>query len=251
MQPIEQEVTEFTATGERLQNLPPQQAPTDPNFDTDSYVRNLQRQIKEGEENSFETNETEDLLKNAEQVQVQPMKFDGKQIRVSNVNVVKAPKSGNKNIVPIVFVIILVIALIGIAVYIFAFSGLFKKPLPISFEKPDGWSERVCAIPYNSPDEFKSVYEQKDKSNYRMEKDAQGVYTFNVDSKYENGKIVFVDANDLKKTYPADAAKNLTTTGEVVGEDIVKDKVYNQNSQQSSLISVTESSAASAADSGN
>ena len=173
LQPIKQEATEVTATGERLQNLPPQQAPTDPNFDTDSYVRNLKRQMKEDHnvETSFDTQQ--DIIRQAEQVQVQPMKFDGKQLRGQNVDRVSASKHKNKTVAPIIIVVVLILALVGIAVYIFFFSGLFKKDFTISL-KADGWGDEVYAIYYNDEDEYKNIDTEKDRSKYKMDKNSDG-----------------------------------------------------------------------------
>ena len=114
--PLEQNDVAIGPTGERLSALPPQQAPTDPNFDTDSYVKNLKRQIKNDQRQSQQAGQAIDVERMAENVEVKPMKFDGKAIRGTNVNVVTAPKTSNKLIAPIIVVVILVIALIVVAV---------------------------------------------------------------------------------------------------------------------------------------
>ena len=245
LQPIEQEVSEFTATGERLENLPPQQTPTDPNFDTDRYVRNLQRQIKEDQLVSKEENHTEDIIKQAENIPVQTMKFDGKHIRVNNVDVVKAPKQSNKNIVPIVLVVILVAALIGIAVYIFAFSGIFNKQLNVSFDKPTAWDDVVYAIPYTDKSEFKETWnkmssDSKLKESYKMTRNTGDVYTFKVDSKYKDGYIIFTD--DKGNFYPAGTLEDLIS-GSVSGAKIENNKTYQVDStSKASVASTAESS---------
>ena len=241
LQPIEQEVSEFTATGERLENLPPQQTPTNPNFDTDSYVRNLHRQIEADQGNSQDANPQEDILREAEKVQVQPMKFDGKQIHVSNVNVVKAPKQVNKNLVPIIIVVLLVLALIGIAVYIFAFSGLFNKKVNVTFDMPTAWqSSEVYAIPYNTVEDYKTADEKK--SDYKMTKDTGSIYTFEVDSKFKDGYIIFKDSKG--NVYPADALEKYDQ-GVLKGAKIENNKTYNPNAGGSSSVASTTSKSTS------
>ena len=244
LQPIEQQVSEFTATGERLENLPPQQAPSDPNFDTDSYVRNLQYQMKAGQMNSQETDQQEDILKNAEKVQVQPMKFDGKQIRVSNVNVVKAPKEGNKNLVPIIFVIILVIALIGIAVYIFAFSGLFKKQISVTFDKPTTWSDNIYAFPYANAEEYKTTRADSAKvTACKMEKNSNGTFTLKLDPEYKGKYVIFVDLNDEKNVYPENALAQYESAGTINGVLIEDGKTYQFDLSGNSSAASSEPSA--------
>ncbi len=113
----------MTATGERLDNLPPQQVPSDPNFDQTSYVRNLKRQMYEDRISAKNSTAEDDLLQKAESVEVKPMKFDGKEIRGTRVNVVTAPKNeSNKAIVPILIIIILVLAL-GVIAYFMLFGN--------------------------------------------------------------------------------------------------------------------------------
>ena len=244
LQPIEQQVSEFTATGERLENLPPQQAPSDPNFDTDSYVRNLQYQMKAGQMNSQETDQQEDILKNAEKVQVQPMKFDGKQIHVSNVNVVKAPKEGNKNLVPIIFVIILVIALIGIAVYIFAFSGLFKKQISVTFDKPTTWSDNIYAFPYANAEEYKTTRADSAKvTACKMEKNSNGTFTLKLDPEYKGKYVIFVDLNDEKNVYPENALAQYESAGTINGVLIEDGKTYQFDLSGNSSAASSEPSA--------
>ena len=244
LQPIEQQVSEFTATGERLENLPPQQAPSDPNFDTDSYVRNLQYQMQAGQMNSQETNQQEDILKNAEKVQVQPMKFDGKQIHVSNVNVVKAPKEGNKNLVPIIFVIILVIALIGIAVYIFAFSGLFKKQISVTFDKPTTWSDNIYAFPYANAEEYKTTRADSAKvTACKMEKNSNGTFTLKLDPEYKGKYVIFIDLNDEKNVYPENALAQYESAGTINGVLIEDGKTYQFDLSGNSSAASSEPSA--------
>ena len=173
------------------------------------------------------------------------MKFDGKHIRVNNVDVVKAPKQGNKNIVPIVLVVILVAALIGIAVYIFAFSGLFKKQINVSFDKPTAWGETVYAIPYTDMKELKEFNDKmnadpKVKDSYKMTKDTGSIYTFKVDSKYKDGYIIFMD--DKGNFYPADSLTGLIS-GSVSGAKIENNKTYKEeDTSKASVASTAESS---------
>ena len=187
LQPIEQEVSEFTATGERLENLPPQQAPTDKNFNTDLYVHNLKRQIKEDQSISQANRQKEDILKGAEKIETQPMKFDGKEMRGAKVNVVKAPNTSNQKMVPIVVIAILVVALIGIAIYVFS-SGILKpKTAAITFEKPASWSDTVYV--YIEQEGKKNA----DKPGEAMTKGTGNTYTYNVREDLTKGKIIFSD----------------------------------------------------------
>ena len=226
-----------------MENLPPQQSPTNPDFDTDSYVRNLHRQIEADQGNSQDVNPQEDILRQAEKVQVEPMKFDGKQIHVSNVNVVKAPRQANKNLVPIIIVVLLVLALIGIAVYIFAFSGLFTKKISVSFEKPSTWQgTEIYAIPYKTVDDYKAA--DAKKSEYKMTKDTGDIYTIDIDGKFKDGYIIFKDNKD--NVYPADALEKYTKDGTLKGAPLQEDKRYKQEttSKASSESSKTTSKAA-------
>ena len=231
LQPIEQQVSEVTATGERLQNLPPQQAPSDPDFDTDSYVRNLQQQIKDDQNSSKESVDTQgEILRQAENVDVKPMKFDGKQLKGANVNVVKAPKKANKNLMPIVVVVILVIALLGIAAYIFFFSGLLNKDVNIKFKKADGWSDTVYAVTFNNKSELN--YDPKDPASLAkcsqaavMSKESDGSFTLKVKDEYKEGRVFFVDSNG--NTCPDKVIDDLNDTNkDEVGFKVEKDKEY-------------------------
>ena len=192
----------MTATGERLENLPPQQTPTDANFDTDSYVKNLKRQIKQDAINTRRTEKSEDVLKKAESVQVEPMKFDGKQLRGATVNVVTAPKQGNKNIGPIAVAIVLFIALVAIAIYIFMFSGLIGGKTEIKFIKPVGWEDTVYAYVYNTGDDLSTKTPVVDfaKEEYKMVKESDGTYSYKVGSNYKDGYVIFFDGKNI---YPS------------------------------------------------
>ena len=200
--------------------------------------------MQAGQMNSQETNQQEDILKNAEKVQVQPMKFDGKQIHVSNVNVVKAPKEGNKNLVPIIFVIILVIALIGIAVYIFAFSGLFKKQISVTFDKPTTWSDNIYAFPYANAEEYKTTRADSAKvTACKMEKNSNGTFTLKLDPEYKGKYVIFIDLNDEKNVYPENALAQYESAGTINGVLIEDGKTYQFDLSGNSSAASSEPSA--------
>ncbi len=173
------------------------------------------------------------------------MKFDGKHINVNNVDVVKAPKQGNKTIVPIVLVVVLVAALIGIAVYIFAFSGIFNKQLTVSFDKPAAWEENVYAIAYTDMNEFKEITQKMNsdptlKDKYKMTKGTDGIYSIKLDSKYKDGYVIFTD--EKANYYPEDVVQGLIS-GKVNGAKIENNKVYKfDNTKTTSVASTAESS---------
>ena len=127
MQPIQQERTELTSTGERLSDLPPQQVPSDPNFDQTSYVKNLKKQMYAGKMGMNDNNVIQEEAWQKNDVVAQPMKHDENAKVVGGnmgVNRVTAPKTQNKVILPAIIIIILIIAL-GVTAYI----TLFKNPL--------------------------------------------------------------------------------------------------------------------------
>ncbi len=234
LQPIEQEVTEVTATGERLQNLPPQQAPSDPNFDTDSYVRNLHRQIKEDQKVETHVDTQREIIRQAEKVQVQPMKFDGKQLRAQNVDVVKAPREKNKTLAPIIIVVILVLALVGIAVYIFFFSDIFKeKDFSIKL-KADSWGDEVYAVYFNDPKDIvnANISTSEAREKYKMTKESDGTYSIKLDNSYDGGYVIFINAegNVAKSTYPSLNGSGLKITKDKTYE-VVADKTTSSPSK--------------------
>jgi len=127
LQPIQQERSEVTSTGERLSDLPPQQVPSDPNFDQTSYVKNLKRQMYAGKMGMNDNNGIQEEAWQQKEVAAEPMKHDeNAKVVASNmgVNRVTVPKTPNKVIVPVIIIVILMIAL-GVTAYI----TLFKNPL--------------------------------------------------------------------------------------------------------------------------
>ena len=126
LQPIREERTELTATGERLSDLPPQQVPSDPNFDQTSYVKNLKRQMYAGKMGLDGNNVIQEDEWKKNDVVAEPMKHD-ENAKVVNrnmgVNVISAPKEQNKIIAPAIIILVLLIAL-GITAYFV----LFRNP---------------------------------------------------------------------------------------------------------------------------
>ena len=243
----------MTATGERLENLPPQERMGDANFDTDSYVNRLQYQIEADRRKNATKTIEEDFLKDADKVEVQPMKFDGKQIKVNtSANVVRTPKTHNKNLVPIIIVVILALALIGTAVYLFFFSGLFKKQVTISFDKPSSWSDTVYAFYYKDTEELKTLSDDtlkdtKKLEDFKMTANGDTTYTIRIDGKYADGYVIFFD--DKNNAYPEDAILKIAM-GQLGGEKIVSGTMYSkpittsQASQPSVSSEVSEVTAA-------
>ncbi len=115
------------------------------------------------------------------------MKFDGKQLRGAKVNVVTAPKNTNQKIVPIVVIALLVVALIGIAIYVFSSGVLKPKTATITFEKPASWSDQVYV--YIEQDGKKNA----EKPGELMTKSTGNKYTYNVREDLTKGKIIFSD----------------------------------------------------------
>ena len=221
LDPIVQERQDVSPTGERLENLPPQQVASDPNFDTDSYVQNLQRQIQNDQANTQREIHKDDVVKKAENVEVQPMKFDGKQLRGANVSVVTAPSKSKNLILPITIVIILIIALIVIAVVMLsgnssestetsgdtstsasASTSTTKAGRNVTFEKPADWGNDVYAYVYvldpNGDDAKKLAVWPGEK----MQNDGNGKYSYTVDGDYVDGLIIFNDGKDGGHQYP-------------------------------------------------
>ena len=221
LDPIVQERQDVSPTGERLENLPPQQVASDPNFDTDSYVQNLQRQIQNDQANTQREIHKDDVVKKAENVEVQPMKFDGKQLRGANVSVVTAPSKSKNLILPITIVIILIIALIVIAVVMLSGNGsestetsgdtstsasastsTTKAGRNVTFEKPADWGNDVYAYVYvldpNGDDAKKLAVWPGEK----MQNDGNGKYSYTVDGDYVDGLIIFNDGKDGGHQYP-------------------------------------------------
>ena len=231
LQPIEQEQTEYTATGERLENLPPQQTPTNPNFDTESYVHNLKRQIREDQSLSQQNRQHDDVIKNAEQVEVKPMKFDGKPIKGATVNVVKAPSGSHKALAPIIIVVILVLALLGIVFYIFSSGILNPKTANISFTKPDSWDDEVYVYVFDGNNK------NAERPGQKMTKGDGKTYTYVVDENLTNGKLIFSDGNKPNSNrYPLTDDEALT---------VEKDKTYTTSSKNATNTASSKSSASS------
>ena len=179
LQPIQQERTELTSTGERLSDLPPQQVPSDPNFDQTSYVKNLKRQMYAGKMGMNDNGGIQEEAWQQRDVVAEPMKHDeNAKVVAANmgVNRVTAPKTQNKVILPVIIIVILMIAL-GVTAYI----TLFKNPLgsgggasstasdssetssastvsssskSVKFKEPDNWGDELYTYVYSD-----SVYE--------------------------------------------------------------------------------------------
>ncbi len=197
----------MTATGERLESLPPQQVPTDPNFDQTSYIKKLKREMYQGKMGGSANNNAEDdILQKAENVEVKPMKFDGKEIKGQRVNVVTAPQTKNTAIVPAIIIIVLILALAVVAYFV-----LFgNNPLggsqessaaniagTVTFEKPEDWGDTICAYVFiDGTDELSSW------PGSSMTKQDDGTYTFVIPEHYKDAYIIFNDGKN-KNQYPS------------------------------------------------
>lgn len=157
------------------------------------------------------------------------MKFDGKQMRAATVDVVKAPKTANKAVGPIIIVVILVIALLGVVAYIFMSGVLNPKTLDISFTKPDGWKDDVYV--YVVDGENKNAAYPGEK----MQKGTGNTYTYKVSENLKNGKLVFNDGANSHR-YPLEDKDALT----------IEDKKTYSTSSTNSSTSSTASKASTA-----
>ena len=222
LQPIQQEKAELTSTGERLSDLPPQQVPSDPNFDQTSYVKNLKKQMYAGKMGMNDNNVVQEESWQQNNVVAQPMKHDENAKVVGGnmgVNRVTAPKTQNKVIVPAIIIIILIIAL-GVTAYI----TLFKNPIGsgnttstgetsgvstavgtsgsslengVKFKKPDKWKDDVYAYIYKGEDDDKE--ENAVWPGEKMTAESDGTYSYVVPEELADGLIIF---NDGVKQYP-------------------------------------------------
>ena len=116
----------MTATGERLSDLPPQQVPSDPNFDQTSYVKNLKRQMYAGKMGMDSNNTVQEDEWKKNDVVAEPMKHDENAKVVGGnmgVNRITAPKTQNKVIAPVIIIVVLLIALAVVA-----YIMLFRTP---------------------------------------------------------------------------------------------------------------------------
>ena len=240
LQPIQQERSEMTSTGERLSDLPPQQVPSDPSFDQTSYVKNLKKQMYAGKMSGGDSGMNEDIFTNNSNVVAQPMKHDENAKVVSvNVNRVTAPKSQNKIVAPIIIILILVIAL-GVVAYI----TLFQNPLggdenesssttssqssetssasskteskssstsagTVKFKKPDNWESTVYAYVY--VDEGSGRTENAKWPGEEMTDNSDGTYSYDVAKEFESGMIIFNDNTTGRKAnkYPQSGANSI------------------------------------------
>ena len=163
------------------------------------------------------------------------MKFDGKQLRGATVNVVTAPKQGNKNVGPIAVAIVLFVALVAIAIYIFMFSGLIGGKTEIKFTKPSDWGDTVYAYVYNTGEDLSSKKSfDFTKSEFAMTKESDGSYSYKVGSSYKDGYVIFTDGENY---YPSKDN----------GSKTENEKVYSAPGSEST--SSDESGASSAAES--
>ena len=173
-----------------------------------------------------------------------PMKFDGKEVRGVNVNVVSAPQASKKNlIVPIVIVALLVIAMIVIVLFMFKGSDgsgegqttgssvassqavttssgasaaggdkAAASEITVKFKKPDAWGDSVNVYVYSGGTELSKWPGEK------MKKEADGTYSFTIPSTIEKPLVIF---NDDKSQYPL---------RDKVGLDAVDGKTYSVES---------------------
>ena len=206
LQPIEQQHSEVTATGERLENLPPQQVPSDPNFDQTSYVKNLKRQMYQGKiGGSNGSNPENDVLQNAANIPTQTMKYDenAKAIQGAKVNRVTAPKKSNTAILPVIIIIILIIGLAVTAYFILfkngssgdgdssASSSGTSVAGTVTFKKPDDWDKLVYAYVFLDGDD---ELEKWPGRNMTLSDD--GTYTLDIPEHFKSAYIVFNDGKD-------------------------------------------------------
>ena len=127
---------------------------------------------------------------------MKPMKFDGKQLRGANVDTVTAPKTSSKMAGPVIIVVILILAILGVVAYIFMSGILNPKTAEITFTKPEAWTNEVYAYVFDGDKK------NADYPGQKMTNVSGNTYTYTVSEELKNGKVVF---NDGEKThrYPA------------------------------------------------
>ena len=238
LQPIQQERSEVTSTGERLSDLPPQQVPSDPNFNQTDYVKNLKKQMYQGKMSGGDNSMNEDIFNNASNVVAQPMKHDeNAKVVTTNVNRVTAPKTQNNMVAPIIIILVLLIAL-GVVAYFVLFnnndegsenqtssstsqtSGISTSSRvesktsstsagTVKFKKPDDWNDILYAYVYIENDDGK--VENDGWHGEKMTDNNDGTYSYDVAKELSDGLIVFNDNGTGRKAhqYPKTGGNNI------------------------------------------
>lgn len=172
-----------------------------------------------------------------------PMKFDGKEVRGVNVEVVKAPTSSKGNLVAPIVIVGVLIAIIVVIVFIM-FNGsssseessgsasstsssasstssgaaASSEGISIKFKKPDKWGDTINVYVYSDSDKLSKW------PGDAMKKESDGLYSFTIpaDMAAKKPLVIF---NDGKTQFPVrDAA----------GLDAVNGKTYDIDKEETS-----------------
>ncbi|MBR2175771.1 MAG: starch-binding protein, partial [Clostridia bacterium] len=191
-------------------------------IDIDSYASDLKKRIEQDKSLSQQKTQVD---YSAQDVAASPMKFDGKEVRGTKVNVVQAPKNGKNLIIPIVIVAILIVAIILVAIFVLGGQGgssgetssdgkaqtsaaaskassgsesskeSASAGITVKFEKPDDWGDDLNAYVYGD--------ERRENASWPglpMTKNSDGTYSYVVPGDINNPLIIF---NDGKYQYPS------------------------------------------------
>ena len=145
------------------------------------------------------------------------MKFDGKEVRGTNVAVVSAPKKPKGMAVPIIIVAVLVIAMVAIVLFMFrggndessggdtsgasasasdsAPAAAQSGDIEIKFKKPDDWGDEINIYIYSGGTDLKKW------PGDPMKKGSDGLYTYTIPGgKLEKPLVIFNDGKG--RQYP-------------------------------------------------
>ena len=186
-------------------------------FDEDSYVNDLKKRIESDKSLSQQQEKQFTDFSHVENSPGAPMKFDGKEVRGTNVAVVTAPKRSKGMIVPIIIVAVLVIAMVAIVLFMLKGNGEESSggetsgasttasdsaptaaqsgDIEVKFKKPDSWGDEINIYIYSGGTDIKKW------PGDPMKKGSDGLYTFTIPGgKLEKPLVIFNDGKG--RQYP-------------------------------------------------
>ena len=186
-------------------------------FDEDSYVNDLKKRIESDKSLSQQQEKQFTDFSHVENSPGAPMKFDGKEVRGTNVAVVTAPKRSKGMIVPIIIVAVLVIAMVAIVLFMLKGNGEESSggetsgasttasdsaptaaqsgDIEVKFKKPDSWGDEINIYIYSGGTDIKKW------PGDPMNKGSDGLYTFTIPGgKLEKPLVIFNDGKG--RQYP-------------------------------------------------
>ena len=204
------------AGGRQWNTTPPQNAQRKKGqFDEESYVNDLKTRIAQDKSISQQQAQQYNDFSNVDDAPSAPMKFDGKEIRGTNISVIKPPTAPKGSLMlPIIVVAALVVAMIVIVFFMFkagdentesqtssqtstssaaASAGSTSGETVIKLKKPDKWGSDINAYVYGGGAENAAWPGEK------MTKESDGTYSYKVPSNISNPVVIF---NDGKSQYP-------------------------------------------------